>query len=112
MPLALNDFIKKQLADSLETKRRLIEDATLVEKIRAISEKCIEAYRRGNKTLFAGNGGSAAASQHLAAELVSRFAFDRPGLPSIALSTDTSMLTAIGNDYGFENLFKRQVEAQ
>jgi D-sedoheptulose 7-phosphate isomerase len=61
---------------------------------------------------FAGNGGSAADAQHLAAEFVSRFEFDRPGLPSISLSTDTSMLTAISNDYGYEKLFSRQLEAQ
>ena len=67
--------------------------------------------RRGNKILFAGNGGSAADAQHLAGELVSRFAYDRPGLPAFALTTDTSVLTAIGNDYGYERLFARQVEA-
>lgn len=62
--------------------------------------------------MWAGNGGSAADAQHLAGEMVSRFLFDRPGLPSIALTTDTSILTAIGNDYGYERLFARQVEAQ
>ena len=62
--------------------------------------------------LFAGNGGSAADAQHLAGELVSRFGFDRPGIPAIALTTDTSILTAIGNDYGFERLFERQLQAQ
>jgi phosphoheptose isomerase len=65
----------------------------------------------GNKVMLAGNGGSAADSQHIAAEFVSRFEFDRPGLPSIALTTDTSMLTAIGNDYGYEHVFARQVQA-
>ena len=69
-------------------------------------------YKNGNKLLIAGNGGSAADAQHIAAEFVSRFFYDRPGLPAIALTTDTSMLTAIGNDYGFENLFSRQVQAQ
>ena len=61
--------------------------------------------------MIAGNGGSAADAQHIAAEFVSRFKFDRPGLPAIALTTDTSVLTAIGNDYGFEKLFERQLEA-
>ena len=65
----------------------------------------------GGKVLLAGNGGSAADAQHIAGEFVSRFAFDRPGLPAIALTTDTSILTAIGNDYGYERLFARQVQA-
>ena len=72
----------------------------------------VAAVRRGNRVIFAGNGGSAADAQHLAAEFVSRFEFDRPGLPALSLSTDTSMITAIGNDYGFELIFRRQLEAQ
>ena len=72
---------------------------------------CIAALRVGRKILFAGNGGSAADAQHLAGELVSRFNYDRPGLAAFALTTDTSVLTAIGNDYGYERLFARQVEA-
>jgi D-sedoheptulose 7-phosphate isomerase len=70
-----------------------------------------DALRRGNKVMFAGNGGSAADAQHLAAELVGRFEKERRGLPSFALTTDSSVLTAIANDYGFEKLFARQVEA-
>jgi D-sedoheptulose 7-phosphate isomerase len=76
-----------------------------------VSGKAVEVYRNGNKTLIAGNGGSAADAQHIAGEFVSRFYFDRPGIPSIALTTDTSILTAIGNDYGYEKLFSRQIEA-
>src|ERR1700757_3298861 len=72
---------------------------------------CVGALRNGHKVLFAGNGGSAADAQHLAAELVSRYAYDRPGLPAFALTTDTSALTAIGNDYGYERMFARQIEA-
>jgi D-sedoheptulose 7-phosphate isomerase len=71
----------------------------------------VQALKRGNKLLFAGNGGSAADAQHWAGELVSRFYYDRPGLPGIALTTDTSILTAIGNDYGYDYVFARQVEA-
>jgi D-sedoheptulose 7-phosphate isomerase len=67
--------------------------------------------KQGGKILLAGNGGSAADAQHIAGEFVSRFAFDRPGLPAIALTTDSSILTAIGNDYGYEKLFARQVQA-
>lgn len=72
---------------------------------------CIAALKSGNKIFFCGNGGSAADSQHLAAELVSKLNFDRAALAAIALTTDTSVITAIGNDYGFENIFSRQIEA-
>lgn len=78
--------------------------------VRAVSLS-VDALKRGNKLLFAGNGGSAADAQHWAGELVSRFNFDRPGLAAIALTTDTSILTAIGNDYGYDYVFARQVEA-
>ncbi|QUX98235.1 phosphoheptose isomerase [Marinomonas sp. CT5] len=71
---------------------------------------CLKAYQNGGKLLIAGNGGSAADAQHIAGELISRFYFDRPALPGIALTTDTSIITAIGNDYGYENLFSRQIE--
>lgn len=106
------DYVNKQIADSISVKKSLLNDASVHKSIFEVSEIFISAFKRGNKIIFAGNGGSAADSQHLAAEFVSRFEFDRPGLPSIALSTDTSMLTAIGNDYGYENLFKRQLQAQ
>jgi D-sedoheptulose 7-phosphate isomerase len=71
----------------------------------------IDAFRRGGKLLVMGNGGSAADAQHLAAEIVGRFRMERKALPAIALSTDTSILTAVGNDYGFDSVFRRQVEA-
>ncbi len=77
----------------------------------SIANACTKALRNGNKIMFCGNGGSAADSQHLAAELVGRLNFDRPPLAAIALTVDTSALTAIGNDYGFENIFSRQIEA-
>ena len=99
------------IADSIAVKQRILADPALQKSIAGVAEICIEAFRRGNKIMLAGNGGSAADSQHIAAEFVSRFAYDRPGLPSIALTTDTSMLTAIGNDYGYEQLFARQIEA-
>ncbi len=70
-----------------------------------------EAFRNGKKLLVMGNGGSAADSQHFVAEIVGRFKLERPALPAVALSTDTSILTAIGNDYGFDSIFSRQVEA-
>jgi len=77
----------------------------------SIAEVFIEAFRNGRKLLFFGNGGSAADAQHLAAEFVNRFRLDRPALPAIALTTDTSVLTSIGNDSGFDRIFARQVEA-
>lgn len=84
----------------------------VLSQVSKVSDLIIEAYRNGNKVIIAGNGGSAADAQHIAAEFVSRFFFDRPGLPALALTTDTSMLTAIGNDYGFDKLFARQLQAQ
>ncbi|CAM2803992.1 D-sedoheptulose 7-phosphate isomerase [Helicobacter burdigaliensis] len=108
----LENYIKNQIQDSIETKTKILNDDNLVELIKKASLEVIKAYKNGNKTLLAGNGGSAADAQHIAGEFVSRFYFDRPGIPSIALSTDTSILTAIGNDYGYENLFSRQVQAQ
>ena len=106
------DIVRRQVADSAAAKQALLEDEATLEKIALAAQKCTESYRNGGKVLFAGNGGSAADAQHFAGELVSKFYFNRPGLPSIALTTDTSILTAIGNDYGFERLFARQVEAQ
>ena len=89
----------------------MADDVHLVAVIESVANACVSALRDGNKILFMGNGGSAADSQHLAGELVSRFAYDRPGLASFALTTDTSVLTAIGNDYGYERLFARQIQA-
>jgi D-sedoheptulose 7-phosphate isomerase len=102
----MRNFISKQIRDSIETKRELSQDTIL-----KISAKAVEIYRDGKKTLIAGNGGSAADAQHIAGEFVSRFYFDRPALPSVALTTDTSILTAVGNDYGYEDIFSRQIEA-
>jgi D-sedoheptulose 7-phosphate isomerase len=87
------------------------KDNHLLQTIEKIANCCVQALRQGKKILFAGNGGSAADSQHLAAELVIRLNYNRPGLAAIALTTDSSMLTAIGNDYSFEHIFSRQVES-
>ena len=107
-----SETIKTQMAESARVKRQMLEDDVLVKEIENIASILVNAYRNGNKTLWAGNGGSAADAQHMAGELVNKFTFDRPGLPALSLSTDTSIITAIGNDYGFERLFARQVEAQ
>lgn len=106
-----NTSVAKKVTESAEVLQRIANDQSLLDTLIEISEVCIDALKSGKKILFMGNGGSAADSQHLAAELVSRFEFDRPGLPAIALTTDTSALTAIGNDYGFDRLFARQIEA-
>ena len=106
------NFATKYLEESIEVKAILLKDSARMASIALVADQLVEIYQKGGKLLIAGNGGSAGDAQHIAAEFVSRFFFDRPGLPALALTTDTSMLTAIGNDYGFENLFSRQVEAQ
>ena len=107
----MESYIINSINDSIETKKHILDDEVLIQSILVVSELCINAFNNGNKVILAGNGGSAADAQHIAAEFVSRFEFDRPGLASVALTTDTSMLTAIGNDYGFEKIFERQLEA-
>lgn len=107
----MKSYIIDQLNESYRTLRGTLESKELIELISQSAEKCVETLIDGGKILIGGNGGSAADAQHIAGELVSRFAFDRPGLPAIALTTDSSVLTAIGNDYGYENLFSRQIEA-
>lgn len=108
----MRNTITSQIKEGLRVQERMLADNALLDAIQAAAEACTAAYRAGHKTMFAGNGGSAADAQHLAGEFVSRFYFDRPGLPSIALTTDTSILTSIGNDYGYEKVFARQVQAQ
>jgi D-sedoheptulose 7-phosphate isomerase len=105
------NFIKDEINKTRAVLLQIEEDETLLKTAETIANKCIAALRDGKKILFMGNGGSAADAQHLAAELVSRLCYDRPGLAAIALTTDTSALTAIGNDYSFENIFSRQIES-
>ena len=107
----LNGGIAAQFGETARNLRAMADDPALHEAVAGVAAACVEALRSGHKILFAGNGGSAADAQHLAGELVSRFNYDRPGLAAFALTTDTSVLTAIGNDYGYEHLFARQVEA-
>ena len=106
------DTIKAQIAESIRVKQTLLSDESLMEQVAKVADLMIAAYRAGHKTMWAGNGGSAADAQHMAGELVNKFTFDRPGLAALSLSTDTSIITAVGNDYGFDRLFARQVEAQ
>ena len=106
----MKNYIKEQIKESYELKKNIYEDDNLLEEIKKLSQLCIKIYRNGNKTILAGNGGSAADAQHIAAELVGRYGFDRDSLPSLALTTDTSNLTAIGNDYGFDKIYSRQLD--
>ncbi|MCQ2607205.1 MAG: D-sedoheptulose 7-phosphate isomerase [Bacteroidales bacterium] len=103
--------IQNIIRRSIDVKTALLNDEVAISQIETVAKKMIESYKQGHKTMFAGNGGSAADAQHLAAELVNRFCFDHLGLPAIALTTDTSIVTAIGNDYGYDFLFTRQIAA-
>ena len=102
---------KTAISETLKGLTALHSDQLVHKYLKDAVELCVMAYRSNKKILVAGNGGSAADAQHFAGELVSRFYFDRPALSAIALTTDTSILTAIGNDYGYEELFARQIEA-
>ena len=101
--------ISRQLKAHIEVVRSV--EGQLTEAITASVAMLVDALRNGKKILLMGNGGSAADAQHFAAEMVGRFLMERKALPAIALTTDTSILTAVGNDYGFDEIFKRQVEA-
>ena len=103
------NFVANHFRASCETLDRAAADAELGAVILAIADTITRALRQSGKLLIAGNGGSAADAQHIASEFLSRLNFDRNPLPAIALTTDTSVLTAIGNDYGFEKIFARQV---
>ena len=103
-------YIKDQIKKSYETKQAIYENEVLLNDIESVAKLCVALYKTDKKTILAGNGGSAADAQHIAAELVGRYGFDRPSIPSLALTTDTSNLTAIGNDYGYDFVFSRQLE--
>jgi D-sedoheptulose 7-phosphate isomerase len=103
------ESIRRQFLESAAVKQEAAQ--SLAEPVAAAAAMVLAALRAGHKVLLCGNGGSAADAQHIAAELVGRYTRERPGYPAIALTTDTSNLTAIGNDYGFDRIFARQVEA-
>ena len=107
----MEKLIREQIQASINVKQEILQDSTLIAKIEQTASIITGAYLKGKKTLLAGNGGSAADAQHIAGEFVSRFYFDRPGIASVALTTDSSILTAIGNDYGYDKLFERQIQA-
>lgn len=107
----MQSLIKDSIQATKATIEAALADTALIAAVEQAGLLCIEALRNNKKILLAGNGGSAADSQHIAAELVSRLNYDRPGLSAIALTTDTSALTAIGNDYGYDRVFARQLES-
>jgi len=105
-----NEIVSKSFKDSIKTKEKFLtkkNSALIVQSAEAI----VEAFKAGGKLLVAGNGGSAADAQHLAAEFVNRFEIERPPLPALALTTDSSNITSIGNDYSFDQIFSKQVRA-
>ncbi len=104
------DPIDAHLEQSLAALERATRDAAMLATARKCAETITAALSAGNKLLIIGNGGSAGDAQHIAAEIVGRYKRERPAYPALALTTDTSALTAIGNDYGFERVFARQVE--
>ena len=111
MGLQITGFPKAELEKTLATLQAIAADEALQQLVVEVAAACVASLRKGGKVLFAGNGGSAADAQHLAAEFVNRFNFDRPGLAAFALTTDASVMTSIGNDYGFEKVFARQINA-
>ena len=103
--------IRKEIEESINVKKTLLIDEEILNQILHIANKCIESLRAGGKIIFCGNGGSFADAQHLSAEFTSRFMFNRPALASIALGTNSSSISAIGNDYGYEDVFSREIES-
>ncbi len=103
--------IKQYIRDSIKTKQSIVDNDVIINQINTIADVIVDAYKAGNKVMTSGNGGSAGDAQHIAGELVSKFNFDRPPLAAVVLNTNAPLLTAISNDYGFEEAFARQVRA-
>jgi D-sedoheptulose 7-phosphate isomerase len=111
MGLDVTAFVTAAIQESVKVEQALLEDPQLLSQIAAVAKEFVAALSHGHKIVLFGNGGSAADAQHLAAEFVGRFQLERTPLPALALTVNTSALTAIGNDYGYEHVFSRQVEA-
>lgn len=107
----MEKIVKEILNESIRVKNKIVDDPSLLSQISKISSVIIEAYRKKNKVILFGNGGSAADAQHVAGELVNRLQMEREALPAIALTTDSSVLTSIANDYDYSRIFARQMEA-
>jgi D-sedoheptulose 7-phosphate isomerase len=106
-----DDRIRNSVESAIATMELLRADAALLATLSRVAQHIIQAFRQGNKVILFGNGGSANDAQHIATELVGRFGFDRPALPALSLAESLSSVTAISNDYGFERVFSRQIEA-
>ncbi len=104
------DDIRSQIEASISVKKTLLLDETLLVQVERLARICLQSLKAGGKIIFAGNGGSFADAQHLSAEFTSRFLFDRAPLASLALGTNNSLISAIGNDYGYEQVFARELE--
>lgn len=109
--MKVNDIIKSQIAESIEVKKKIYEDDTLIKKIEEAAYAITECYKNGHMLLLCGNGGSAGDAQHIAGEMVARFRIERKALSALAFNTNSSVVTAIGNDYEYNKIFERQVEA-
>ena len=107
----MKNYIESYIKDSINTKQKLLENADLLSVIEKVAKAIVETYKNNGKVLTAGNGGSAADAQHIAAEFVSKFLYDRKALNAIALTTNSSILTSVGNDYSHEHVFARQIQA-
>jgi len=106
----MREDIVKRIEENIGVKKSILNDAHLIDTIERAATAVVNAIKNGNKIIFCGNGGSAADSQHLAAELIGEFYFNRRSLPAVSLTVNTSIITAIGNDFGFEKVFARQLE--
>ena len=107
----MKELIIKEIKKSIEVKTSVLNNNTIIEQLNSLVNNCIQSLKSGGKIIFCGNGGSFADSQHLAAEFISRLRFDRAPLASIALGTNSSNMSAIGNDYGYDQVFKREILA-
>lgn len=107
----MQDYITQSLTEGIRLKEDVLNDRQMLADIETVGNLMVKTLRNGHKVLLCGNGGSAADAQHIAAELVGRFVTEREGLPAIAMTTDTSILTAVSNDYGFDHVYERQTAA-
>jgi D-sedoheptulose 7-phosphate isomerase len=104
------NYVRNEIAKTIDVMQAILADGALISTVERVGSVCAQAVANGRKVMFCGNGGSAADSQHLAAELVGKLVFNRPAMAGLALTVDSSALTAIGNDFGYEHVFARQVE--
>lgn len=107
----MKELIKAEVQKSIEVKQEVLNNSKIISQLEKLVDDCLTSLKSGGKVIFCGNGGSFADSQHLAAEFVSRLRFDRPPLASVALGTNSSNMSAIGNDYGYDQVFKREILA-